>query len=472
MSRLPIPTAVAVALLIAANGARANDARAIALGGSNIADGHGVPGALANPAALMAMGRRGERLHFRFGLSGELRDDAQLIDIATDEANETLASDTEDAIAAIDASRVGCLDVNAIDQTVCVSGLAPVARLTERALDVLDRIDGESVTARLGGDAGFAVTAGTTPFALHVQARVIGRARVDVADADRAYLNGFTSTLADGVLTLGEIRDTAQFTLDEVNQRLEVRQPEDALVSSSQGGGVARLILGASLARTVNIGGRAVDVGLTPKFSAYVTRGIEARVGDEFDENNPTLQRQLENSEVTGTSFTVDIGASVALEERPLRLAAVVRHALPESIETGDGVEFHTTPQLVVGGAWRREGSSLTVSADLALNEAEIDGFPTQVLALGAELVRGPLALRGGINHDAARAVSPTALSLGLGLGPFDLGVRVSSVENIQAGVQLSLGFGGPSGAVVVPREETPAAPEAPSPDEERPKGG
>jgi len=434
------PLAVIATLVVTASGAaHAVDARALGLGGSVIADGEGAPGALANPAALMAMQRRGERYHFAFGMSVETRDDAGLIDIADDEANRTLEDDIERAVEEIDLSDVTCVPFeDSTRDSICLDGLDTLSTLSARALDILDSVDGENFSAQVDTGVGLAFTGTPYPFALHLTARGTGRGKLTATDADRTYFEEFENVLADGELTRGEIEDTAALSIDTEGRTVDVVRPEEVLASDLEGGTLARVTLGASIATTLDIGGFAVDVGVTPKLSSIVAYGVNSTLADEFEEGQSSSER-LDDSEVEDSSFTFDVGGSLMLSRVPIRVAAVLRNVVPESTETREGVLFETDPQLVIGGAFERD--AYTLNADLALNEADIDSFPTQVFAFGAEHARGAFALRGGLNHDFARSEAATGLSLGLGLGPLEIGARLAGIEHAQAGLQLSLSF-------------------------------
>ena len=71
----------------------------------------------------------------------------------------------------------------------------------------------------------------------------------------------------------------------------------------------------------------------------------------------------------------------------------------------------------------------------------QVDNLETQRLALGVEIGLPILALRAGINHDAARDYEATSLSLGAGLGPLQFGASLTGIESIEAGLQLSYSF-------------------------------
>jgi len=446
MTRAPSPTRLVVALvcLSGANGAaHALDVRALSLGGSVVADGEGVPGAISNPAALMAMQRRGETTHLSIGFGAETRDPGGLLEAAREDDNQGLLDDLEREIDAIDLREVSCVPEDRgsfpANDDPCLDGLGALSELSGRALSIADPADGEVTAVQGGADTGVAFTGHAYPFALHLRTRATGRGRIDVTDDDRAYLRRIEDTLADGVLSYGEILESAEFSLDTDARRIGVLQPEEVLESRGEGGYVVRVTFAASVATSVELGGRTIDIGVTPKLSNYTAGGVGTSVADELDDETASIADRLEDNEESGSSFTFDIGASTALASLPIRLAAVVRNVVPESIETPTGLEFETTAQLIVGGAIER--GPLTFNADLALNEADIDGLPTQVIALGAQFERGPLALRAGLNQETARASEATALSLGLGLGPLELGMRAAGIEETYGGVQLSFTF-------------------------------
>ena len=396
-------------------------------------------GALANPAALMDLQRRDQTFHFRLGASVDVRDDAGLYDIGTDDANEDLKSDIEDAIDEIDVQNVACDVTGAVaDETVCLDGLDSLSALATRARDILARVDGRSSDAQATFDLGFAFTKSTYPFALHLQARATGRGRLDASEGDRAYFDTFEATLADARLTYGEITDNPEFAFDENGTSVDVARPEDVLTSPASGGYLARVTIGASVAATVDVKGHPVDIGVTPKLSSLIASGIRTSLDTEFDDGMTTTDR-LDASEVDDTSFTFDLGAATALAGHPVRLAAVLRNVVPESVTSAEGFEFESTPQLVVGGAYAL--SAVTLNADLALNEADVDSFATQPLALGAEVDLGLVALRGGLSVDLARDDAGAAISLGFGLGPLQVGARTGGFEQLQAGAQLSYSF-------------------------------
>ena len=431
-----------VATLCANSVAAASDARSIALGGAVIANGKGVHGALANPASMMAMQRRGETTHVRFGFSAELRDTNDSIDTVTDSDNNNLISDIEDEINVLSNESVQCNPLVDDDDTVCIAGTQRLSDLSSQLLDVANQVDDESLEGFGAIDLGAAFTRSKFPFAVNLRVSAAGIGTADVTDGDLSYISEFATALDEDSLTLGEIRNASFFDVPEdatPGTQLEVDQPEDILESEADGGAVVRVQLGVSLATTIAIGGFAVDVGITPKVSSLTARSLQINVSDEFLDDVPPIEDRFDDSEVTEGSFTMDIGASTQLSKVPLRFAAVVRNVIPESIETNEGFEFETTTQLVLGAAFQR--NRVSIMGDIAVNEAKLDGFETQKIGVGVEFGTRLLALRGGIAHDAARSEDQTALTLGFGLGPLDIGGRISSTESLEVGAQLAYSF-------------------------------
>ena len=136
--------------------AGAVDARAMGLGGSAIAKGHGTHGVLDNPATLMRQQRDGETAQIHAGFGADIRDRGAIIDTLMDDDNQDLADDIESEVDALSGAPVQCIPGapgNTVD-TVCLSGTAGLGNLAGDALDLLDTIDGEQVQAQLTGTLG------------------------------------------------------------------------------------------------------------------------------------------------------------------------------------------------------------------------------------------------------------------------------------------------------------------------------
>jgi len=412
------------------------DARSAALGGSAIANGKGVQGALQNPSSLMRMQRNRQVLHFHLGASTDIQDSGGYIAAALD--NETLAEDIEREIDMLTGRTLTCDDTSA-PETVCLQDTARLANLSQTVLDIMDEVNGQPFNATAAGDFGVAYTKWPIPIAMHYRSTVTGAAATIVAPEDRDYVGTFANVLADDELTFDELFSAVPLTISEDGQTLEVAQPEDTLESDVAGSSLVREQLGLSMATTMKIAGVDVDLGMTPKFSELSAASLTTRLRDRFNDTSDTFTEQFEDNENVDTSWTVDFGASANLSDAPITVSVVARNLIKERIVTRENFAFETTPQLVVGGAYRI--NNLTISADMAVNEARVDNMETQITAVGVELANRLFGVRGGISHDEARTEDATAVSLGFSLGPLHVGGRLTERSTAQAGAQLAFSF-------------------------------
>jgi len=422
--------------------ALAADARTYALGGSSIADGRGVHGALQNPASLVAAQRRGERFHLLLGGAVDVRDHAGLIDIASDDRNEDLVDDLDAEIERLSGASITCdLSQNPPDDAVCLPGTDALAGLAADASRLLDDVDGEPISALGEASVGIAYTLPSVPFALHAGGHGTGRGETMVGQGDRDYVDAVARAFEDD-LTAGEIRDgelAGQARFDVQGGTITLTDPSDIITSTAEAAFMTRTRFGVSLGSRMALGQNGIDVGVTAKFSNLIAYGRRVELSDPFDSSTDSLSDQVEDTETEESSFTIDVGMSTMLSTVPVRVAAVVRNVIPESIETDTGFAFDTDPQLIVGAHVVRGMAGFT--ADLALNEADVDGIPTQPIALGMEIGNALFALRAGIGADLGRADDRAAVSAGFKLGPLEIGGRLSGVEQGQFGAQLAFSF-------------------------------
>jgi hypothetical protein len=416
-----------------------SDARSIALGGSTVANGYGVHGVMENPASLMAMKRRKEKFHFLVGVAAELRDTGSAIDTLTDDKNQGLIDDIGTEIDILSNKQTQCDPISGNGSDTCVDGTQAVADVSAQLLEILNVVDDETLDGQARFDLGMALSQSTYPMAVNVLISATGTGKPNIAAGDRAYIEEFQDLLGDDLLTLDEVRGSSFMQVSALGVPLGVQQPEDVLRSEAQGGLLVRTQLGLSFATTVKVGKVLLDAGITPKFSSLKARNLVVRVQEEFNDATASIEDRFNDSEVTESSFTFDAGASLALTRFPLRVAAVLRNVVPESISTTDGFDFDTTPQLVLGGLFQQ--GLISVNADIALNEGKVDNFETQKMGIGVEYGTTRFAIRGGISHDVARPADSTALSLGFGLGPLQVGARLTGLQSLEAGAQLSYSF-------------------------------
>ncbi|MBX2838959.1 MAG: conjugal transfer protein TraF [Gammaproteobacteria bacterium] len=436
-----IPT-LTISILFAGltHNALADDARSLGLGGSAIAHGAGVHGAYENPASLMFQQRSGYTTHVHFGGLADVRDNSALIEAITDDTD--LADDIEAEIEDLSGQAVQCLQTLNDPNSVCYSGTGNLGALANDVVEILDLADGNSVSGGGSLDFGLALTQTPIPFAVHLRTSVVASGTPAIASGDRDYINQFAESLADGDLTVGEIQNNDAFSIGD-DGSLQVVQPEDILESEIQGVALLRTQVGVSLAHTFEVGGRSIDFGITPKISALRAANINASISENFDDQSDSLSDQFSDSEESSTSITVDIGMALPLDSSPLAIGVVLRNAIPENIKTANGFKVETTPQLVVGTAYPL--GPVVFTADAALNSAKVDNLETQRLAIGAEFSLNFLRLRAGLSHDAKRDEDASAMSIGMGLGPLQIGARLAgdSITSFtsQIGAQLSYSF-------------------------------
>lgn len=438
-----LPAAIAALLTgLACQPALAFDARAIALGGSTIANGQGVHGAIENPASLGAMQRRGERVHLLLGGAIDGRDHAGLYDLSQEDRNQDLVDDLDNEIEALSGSTLECDILTAEDTETCLTGTARLGALADDGLSLLNDVDGEPVGGYGVVRAGVAFTTPFVPFALHLGGRGSAQGQANVDDNDREYVQALVDVLQDDQLTAGEIRDpevSQQARYDVQNGTITFTDAADVVESTGDAEGIYRTQFGISLATSLAVGQYAVDVGVTPKFSRLTAYGRNVEFREAFDDDGVSIADQIEDTETEESSFTFDVGAATDLLVLPLRVAAVLRNVVPESIETDSGFAFDTDPQLVVGLHHQR--GRMSVTADAALNGAAVDGIETQPVAVGIEFGTALLALRAGLGADLGRDDDEVALSAGFKLGPLEVGGRLSGVESGQFGAQLAFSF-------------------------------
>ncbi len=435
--------AIATICLCASSPLSANDARAIALGGTALANGQGVHGAWVNPASLLQAKRQNQSFHGLLGIVGDFRDPGELVQTAID--NDTLESDITNNIDDLSDRPIECNVQNLSDDAVCLSGTEALANDFDRVVDIANSITEQPVEFQANFKAGFAHSGVRFPFALHFAQTYSAAGEVNTSDNDLAYLTLLRDVLSDDQLTFGEITDSVIegqqiLSIDENTQSdLNIVQPEDVLTSEYRGTGIERQQFGISFGHSFTVSGKTLDVGTTAKFSSITTYRAEGSIAGEFDETTASITDDFEDAETTTSSFTLDVGATYAASDQ-LAVSAVIKNLIPESADTNlSSVSFDTTPQLLVGAAYQL--SRVTINADLALNEAEQDGFKSQPMGIGAEFNTRFVALRGGVSIDNSRRSDKAAVTLGLGLGPLQIGTRVSSVNAIQAGAQLSYSF-------------------------------
>jgi len=445
LARLP-SLALMVFVLTPAIGI-SQDIRSHSMGGTSVSGGIGTGGFLSNPALLLEAQRKPQRYHFSFAAQGSYRDDINAREIFSD--NENLIRDFESEIDVISQQTLQCIpsednipQAADIPSTVCLNGTQALGNLAAQTATVFNQINGETLDGQGAGALGFAVTHTAIPFSLHYAARITGNGESTITESDIAYAQSISEALADDELTVGEIADVTSISVTGTfpNLNINVDLPDTVLTSEALSNSLVRSQFTLGLASTFTLGGHEIDFGLSPKISNLTAYSLITNIS-VFDDENYNYRDELEKSESTDTSFTFDIGAAMALEQEGVKVGAVIRNVISESITTLATAEtpaytFDTTPQLITSATYA--GEHYQISTDLALNKAKQDNFETQRISLGGEYALNYLSFRGGIRHDFAVDRSATVIAIGFGLPFLDFGVSYDGSELRGAGLQFA----------------------------------
>ncbi|MBX2824113.1 MAG: conjugal transfer protein TraF [Gammaproteobacteria bacterium] len=416
-----------------ASPALAQDIRTLGMAGAAVSVGTGVGGALANPSLLMAAKRSKKKYHFRFGGAGELRDGADLLN-EVDNNTDTL-DNIESEIDTLSAQTLTCNPLFDAPETVCLTGTEGLGTETQKALNSFNNISGKPSDGRGGSALAFAVSHTRFPFMVSIGARATAAGVANISEGDKNYAETLIGAVDDNTLSVADILDTASITFNSANNSVDIDSPDDILDSNASGGALLRTSITFGMATTVAMGKRAVDIGVSPRLSQLRAGRISSSLNDIRDDNFD-ISDEIKEDEVSESSFTFDVGASVQPTDNPrLRIGSVIRNVVPESIETASGYVFESTPQLIVSGAYQL--NRVLATADLALNEAKDDNFESQPLSLGAEMTINWFSLRAGIHNDFAVENDPTSFSVGFGFGPVDMATRING-SNVSGGLQIA----------------------------------
>ncbi|MEE2940249.1 MAG: conjugal transfer protein TraF [Planctomycetota bacterium] len=204
---------------------------------------------------------------------------------------------------------------------------------------------------------------------------------------------------------------------------------------------------GVSLATELEVLGRDLTIGVTPKAQAVETYNYAVSVStfDGDDALNDFGDDQYRDSE---SGFNVDVGAAMDVTSG-LTAALSVQNLMSDTYRTvitaGRQFSYKVEPRPVLGLAYSSGGLTLTGDVEL-LATTRFEEIPdSQFVRAGVEYdLVGWAQLRAGLALDLEETQSDI-LSAGLGLSPFET-LRVDLVGQLSengggAGVQLALTF-------------------------------
>ncbi|XOZ35114.1 conjugal transfer protein TraF [Halomonadaceae bacterium KBTZ08] len=429
--------AAAVGLATAAASVQAappqfNDVRAFGMGGTGVAAARPSGAALVNPSLLAA-----DHSGWNDGFS------------ATLPSVNARYAENEDVIDEIDQIQdtIEALEV-AIDSATNNPTQASVQEVKNGADTLAGQLRGIN-NEFVRGDAGlgtlFAVPSPSLAVGLHLDARI--RATVE-------------SRIDEG--DLSALEDVTNLPQSPTQQQLEnalapIYDPNSGELTPESDGRVlasAMSEIGLTLARSFNIQGHDVNLGVTPKLVQMRTfdyaQGVDEFEEDDFDSSE---------YETDDSHINIDIGASTDLgDNNQWRLGASVRNLIPESLDTVedngrpltyDPEEMTLDPLVTVGVAHSSGWHTLTADLDLTKNEGIGPAADQQWLALGGEFnVYDWINLRAGARQNLASNTGSngieeeTQYTAGFALSPWALRIEAGALfSSEETGAALELGM-------------------------------
>jgi len=423
------------------------DVRAAGMGGTGVASAKTASAALFNPAMLSAQ-VEGDRFQFVLGAGATVADEDGMFD-QFDELQTTI-----EAMDQLINTDLGALTlvvgVGYQPGTTQHTVLNQVYSTTSTLVDQMNKINNDNLIAGMGSGVGFGVA--SKKVGVGVFATATGNAIVtpQVSAIDTSRLANYVSVIApDPVtqrigITAAEIAANSQFLnllLGSGGSASTVTLDDFDPQSSANGMAVALAEYGVSFSHEfVMDGGGALSVGITPKSVQVVTYDYTANL-DTFEDSD------IDTQEKTEDLFDVDLG--LVYKPSPSsawQVGLVAKHLVGGEFETLPNVASGALPQTVEIATQVRAGiarmtnrTTLALDLDLVENEGVRAGSATQFLAFGAEYDLKMLQLRAGYRANLADSDVSDVATLGLGLGPVDIGAMANQQT---VGAYLQLGFG------------------------------
>lgn len=423
------------------------DVRAAGMGGTGVASAKTASAALFNPAMLSSQ-VEGDRFQFVLGAGATVADEDSMFD-QFDELQTTI--DTMDRLIDTDLSALTLIvGIGYTPGTAQHTLLNDIHTTTTDLLGQLEKINNDNLIAGMGSGIGFGVA--SKKVGVGVFATATGNAIVtpQIAAADTGRLADYVSVIVpDPVtqqigITVAEVAANSAFlnlligsgaTPDTVT--MEDFNPQ----SSANGLAVALGEYGVSFSHQFAMpDGGALSVGITPKAIQAITFDYTANLSSFEDSEIDTLEK-------TDELFDVDAGFVYKPSQASAwQFGLVGKYLLGGEIQTMPNAAGGALPQTIEVATQVRAGiarmtnrSTLAIDLDLIENEGIRAGSATRFLALGAEYDLKFLQLRAGYRANLADSDVADVATVGLGLGPVDIGA-VGSENTL--GAYLQLGFG------------------------------
>jgi len=367
-------------------------ARTNAMGGAEVASSNYRNAALSNPALLARH---------------KARDDFGVVLPAL----SLFAADPDDLIDSADAF---VNEFNRIEDIFNLPGVPTQADLDSLAASLLD-LDGRILNFEANAGFTVAVPSESLGIAVVVENRIGGRSFMDVDPADAAAISG---ALGGGALP----------TL------LSNAVVSAALVSN----------YGVAVARTFEVAGKSLSVGITPKIQMIETFNYRIDASD-FDEDNQEDDFTDASFRRSDSNFNVDAGLLLEATDN-VAVGLSLRNLISTDIESvttlGEMYTYSLEPMATVGASWK--AGPLTLAADYDLTETEPFDFApgSRFVGVGAELGWRWAQLRAGYRMDLEDE-QEDVVTAGLGFSPWGVFTMdlAGAVGDETYGASLQLGW-------------------------------
>lgn len=419
----------AVSMEALAGSPRFLDARAFAMGGVGVTAARPAAASFYNPA-LLAIERKEKNDDFGMLLPSVAviaSDEDELID-SSDEFEEKFLVPFEAA-------------VEDFDVTDLAASRQELALQATRMKDELNRIDKDQATVDLG----------------------LG-ASVQVPSQDAA-VGVFLSGAARVAITL-EFRDEdlLQEIIDNANgygvpTDIPYDVAEEDLKTTVRAVGAAVAQVGISLARSVEVSGHQLAIGVSPKvvdLRAY-DYSYQPNSFDDFD------SQDLKDTKVSKSGFNLDLGLATFLDRDRRWMAGLsIQNIVPMSVKTRDrtipgttfspadvkveGRKIELKPSASIGISYAGDAYIVAADLDLTKTEALMNEDDSQHIGIGAEYdLFESVQFRFGVRHNLAGDPG-TMFTTGFGLNILGATVELAAMsdsgsDTVGAALQLGATF-------------------------------
>lgn len=252
----------------------------------------------------------------------------------------------------------------------------------------------------------------------------------------------FAKTHADA--TVHTMVDEADLRLLNLIQNGQVPAVDFEHNTDSELRGLASWVTdyGVSVARSFEVAGKPLHIGLSPKMQEIKIYNYAVGV-NKFDRKDmKASQYQSQHKK-----FNVDLGVAAELSEQ-LTVGLVGKNLLRNKLETkainDKSFTYETSPLVTAGASYRWERFTAAADVDLTPIKAFSNQKGSQYAAVGAEWEALSWAkLRAGYRIDMKNS-KPNMATVGFGFHPgekvkFDVTGMVGSKRNLGAALQLSI---------------------------------